>query len=154
MIGEELHAARVGLGDWKAEGRFESRRFRPNFVIETAPDAGSFPESDWEGKVLSIGHEVQIKITGPCGRCVMTTLEQDGLPKDIGILKTAAKHNQARVGAYASVVRGGRCGQRRHCADQAWLSRHYLSPEPSCKRPAAFMRSKTHSSIFRAPRPR
>ena len=37
----------------------------------------------------------------------MTTLEQDGLPKDIGILKTAAKHNQARVGAYASVIQGG-----------------------------------------------
>lgn len=89
------------------EGRFVSRRFRPNFVIETTPDAGPFPESDWERKVLSIGSEVQIKITGPCGRCVMTTLDQDGLPKDIGILKTAAKHNQARVGAYASVIRGG-----------------------------------------------
>lgn len=95
------------LQSFYPEGRFESRRFRPNFVIETAPDAGRFPESDWEGKVLSIGHEVQIKITGPCGRCVMTTLEQDGLPRDIGILKTAAKHNQARVGAYASVIRGG-----------------------------------------------
>lgn len=89
------------------EGRFESRRFRPNFVVETAPEAGAFPESDWEGKVLSIGNEVQIKITGPCGRCVMTTLEQVGLPKDIDILKTAAKHNQARVGAYASVTRVG-----------------------------------------------
>lgn len=89
------------------DGRFESRRFRPNFVVETAPEAGAFPESDWEGKVLSIGNEVQIKITGPCGRCVMTTLEQDGLPKDLGILKTAAKHNQARVGAYASVIRAG-----------------------------------------------
>lgn len=89
------------------EGRFESRRFRPNFVIETGPEAGTFPESDWEGKVLAIGPEVQIKITGPCGRCVMTTLEQEGLPKDIGILKTAAKHNQARVGAYASVIRCG-----------------------------------------------
>jgi uncharacterized protein YcbX len=89
------------------EGRFESRRFRPNFLIETAPEAGAFPESDWDGKVLSIGNEVQIEITGPCGRCVMTTLAQDGLPKDIGILKTAAKHNQARVGAYASVVKPG-----------------------------------------------
>lgn len=95
------------LQSFYPEGRFESRRFRPNFVIETASDAGPFPESDWEGKVLSVGYEVQIKITGPCGRCVMTTLEQDGLPKDIGILKTAAKHNQARVGAYAAVIRGG-----------------------------------------------
>jgi hypothetical protein len=76
-------------------------------VIETAKDAGWFPESDWDEKVLAIGAEVKIKITGPCGRCVMTTLAQDGLPADIGILKTAAKHNQARVGSYASVVQGG-----------------------------------------------
>jgi uncharacterized protein YcbX len=89
------------------EGRFEPQRFRPNFVIETGEDAGAFPESDWEEKVLAIGATVKIKVTGPCGRCVMTTLEQDGLPKDIGILKTAAKHNQARVGAYASVVQVG-----------------------------------------------
>jgi uncharacterized protein YcbX len=89
------------------EGRFEPRRFRPNFLIETKEGVGGFPESDWEEKVLAIGVEVKIKITGPCGRCVMTTLEQDDLPKDIGILKTAAKHNQARVGAYASIVQGG-----------------------------------------------
>ena len=37
----------------------------------------------------------------------MTTLQQGDLPKDNGILKTAAKHNEARVGAYAAVVQGG-----------------------------------------------
>lgn len=37
----------------------------------------------------------------------MTTLAQSDLPKDTGILKAAAKHNQARVGAYASVLQGG-----------------------------------------------
>ena len=89
------------------QGRFEPRRFRPNFVIETAQGAGWFPESDWDDKVLAIGAAVKIRITGPCGRCVMTTLAQDGLPADIGILRTAAKHNQARVGSYASVVESG-----------------------------------------------
>lgn len=89
------------------QGRFEPRRFRPNFVVETVQGAGNFPESDWDDKVLAIGDAVKIKITGPCGRCVMTTLAQDGLPGDIGILKTAAKHNQARVGSYASVIQGG-----------------------------------------------
>jgi uncharacterized protein YcbX len=88
-------------------GRFETRRFRPNFVIETLPELKGFPEQDWNEKILSIGNEVKIKITGPCGRCVMTTLPQSDLPKDVGILKTAAKHNQARVGAYASVLQGG-----------------------------------------------
>jgi hypothetical protein len=89
------------------EGRFESRRFRPNLVIQTSPDFKGFPENEWDEKILAIGGEVKIKITGPCGRCVMTTLPQGDLPKDTGILKTAARHNQARVGAYASVLQGG-----------------------------------------------
>jgi MOSC domain-containing protein len=89
------------------EGRFETRRFRPNLVIQTMPDFKGFPENEWDEKILAVGSEVKIKITGPCGRCVMTTLPQSDLPKDVGILKTAAKHNQARVGAYASVLQGG-----------------------------------------------
>ena len=89
------------------EGRFEPRRFRPNLIIQTAPEFKGYPENDWDEKILAIGSEVKIKITGPCGRCVMTTLSQGDLPKDTGILKTAARHNQARVGAYASVLQGG-----------------------------------------------
>jgi uncharacterized protein YcbX len=90
------------------EGRFESRRFRPNLVIQTPPEIKGFPENDdWNEKVVAIGNEIILKITGPCGRCVMTTLPQGDLPGDIGILKTAAKYNQARVGAYAKVVQGG-----------------------------------------------
>lgn len=89
------------------EGRFESRRFRPNLVIETSPELKGFPENQWDEKVIAIGDEVKLKITGPCGRCVMTTLAQGDLPKDTGILKAAAKTNQARVGAYASVLQGG-----------------------------------------------
>jgi uncharacterized protein YcbX len=89
------------------EGRFETRRFRPNLVIQTASDSKGFPENEWNEKILAIGGEVKIKITGPCGRCVMTTLPQGDLPKDTGILKAAARHNQVRVGAYASVLQGG-----------------------------------------------
>jgi MOSC domain-containing protein YiiM len=37
----------------------------------------------------------------------MTTLAQADLPKDPGILKTAARHNEVKVGAYASVVQTG-----------------------------------------------
>ncbi|MGO8766573.1 MAG: MOSC domain-containing protein [Limisphaerales bacterium] len=89
-------------------GRFETRRFRPNFVFETLPDIKGFPENnDWNEKTICIGEEVKLKITGPCGRCVMTILPQGDLPKDIGVLKTAAKQNEARVGAYASVLQGG-----------------------------------------------
>ena len=62
---------------------------------------------DWVGHTLAIGDEVQLRITGPCDRCVMTTLAQGDLPKDPGILRTAAQHNHVRVGVYAAVVRGG-----------------------------------------------
>jgi hypothetical protein len=37
----------------------------------------------------------------------MTTLAQGDLPKDPGILRTAAQHNDVHVGIYASVVRTG-----------------------------------------------
>ena len=97
------------LRDFYPKGRFEPRRFRPNFVIETPPGIKGFPENDeWNEKVVAIGSEVKLKITGPCGRCVMTTLAQGDLPRDNGILKTAVQHNQARVGAYASVLQGGK----------------------------------------------
>src|ERR1700683_887506 len=87
-------------------GRFEPRRFRPNLIINTAGQEG-FVENDWHGKTLSIGSEVKIKVTGPCPRCVMTTLAQGDLPKDPGILKTAAQHNEVRIGIYAEVIQSG-----------------------------------------------
>lgn len=86
-------------------GRFEPRRFRPNLII-SAPGQG-FVEDTWVGKTLCIGPEVRLKITGPCPRCVMTTLAQDDLPRDPMILKMAARHHNAHVGVYAAVVSGG-----------------------------------------------
>ena len=65
-------------------------------------------------QTLAIGDEVRLHITGPCGRCVMTTLAQGELPPDSGILRTAVQQNQGQVGVYATVVQGGtmRCGDR------------------------------------------
>ena len=89
------------------QGRFEVRRFRPNVVLQTATSVKDFVENAWIGHTLAIGDHVRLSITGPCPRCVMTTLAQGDLPKDPGILRTAAQHNQVNVGVYASVVRGG-----------------------------------------------
>ena len=86
-------------------GRFEVRRFRPNIVVTT--DEPGFAENDWIGRTVSIGDGVLLRITGPCPRCVMTTLPQGDLPKDAGILRTAAQENQANVGVYADVVKSG-----------------------------------------------
>jgi len=89
------------------EGRFEVRRFRPNVVVETASGLKDFVENAWIGGTLAIGDTVRLSLTGPCPRCVMTTLPQGDLPQDSGILRTAAQHNQANVGVYAAVLRGG-----------------------------------------------
>jgi MOSC domain-containing protein len=89
------------------QGRFEVRRFRPNVVVETADGVTDFVENAWIGRTLAIGDAVRLSVSGPCPRCVMTTLPQGDLPKDPGILRTAAQHNQANVGLYAAVLRGG-----------------------------------------------
>ena len=88
-------------------GRFEVRRFRPNIVVQTPSGVKDFVENAWIGHTLTIGDTVRLGITGPCPRCVMTTLAQGDLPADPGILRTAAKHNQVNVGVYASVLQGG-----------------------------------------------
>jgi uncharacterized protein len=92
------------------EGRFEVRRFRPNIVIESASSSGEkkdFIENLWVGKKLTIGEDIVLRVTGPCTRCVMTTLPQGDLPKDLGILRTVAQYNGVTAGVYATVHGGG-----------------------------------------------
>lgn len=90
------------------QGRVEVRRFRPNIVVRTEHIEEGFVENAWIGHVLAIGDAVRLRITGPCPRCVMTTLAQGDLPNDSGILRAAAQHNKANVGVYASVLQGGK----------------------------------------------
>jgi len=105
------------LSELYPQGRFETRRFRPNLVIQPGTDEKGFVENNWVGHTLLIGHQVRLKITASCARCVMTTLSQGDLPKDLGILRTAAQNNKANVGVYATVVQGGTI----HRGDAVWL---------------------------------
>lgn len=95
------------------DGRFDPRRFRPNLVIETEEDG--FVENGWLGQTLTIG-DLSVEASVPTPRCVMTTLPQEDLPKDPGILRTAARANpldfgpftnQPCVGLYADVKGAG-----------------------------------------------
>jgi uncharacterized protein YcbX len=98
------------------QGRFETRRFRPNLVIDTAGLDG-FVENDWVGKTLRIGETVRLHITDPCPRCVMPTLAQGDLPKDTGVFSKGIAQNRVHVpfagkalpsiGVYARVVSTG-----------------------------------------------
>jgi uncharacterized protein YcbX len=89
-----------------SEGRFEVHRFRPNLVITPGAGETGFIEDSWVGRTLVIG-DVRIAVLKPCQRCVMTTLPHGDLPRDGGILRTAAKHHDVNVGVYCSVQRGG-----------------------------------------------
>jgi MOSC domain-containing protein len=90
------------------EGRFAVPRFRPNVVVTPTDGSNGFVENVWLGRTVAIGESVRLKIDLNCARCVMTTLAQRDLPKDPGILRTAAQHNQVNVGVYATVVQGGK----------------------------------------------
>jgi uncharacterized protein YcbX len=90
-----------------SQGRFEVPRFRPNIVVNSGDAEQAFPENDWVGQTVAVGDQVRLSITGPCGRCVMTTLPQRDLPMDREILRTAVRQNRANVGVYATVVRPG-----------------------------------------------
>ena len=91
-------------------GRFEPRRFRPNIIVATGSDASGFIENDWVGHEIAIGEHVRLRVTMATGRCVMTTLPQGDLPKDSGILRTAAQHNNARSVSTPRSSPAGRSG--------------------------------------------
>lgn len=109
------------LGELYPEGRFDSRRFRPNLLVQSEAGETGFVENGWIGKTVAVGDSVRLAVTDPCARCVMTTLAQEDLPADPGILRTVARHNSvvggeargpdgvyaASVGVYASVLSGG-----------------------------------------------
>jgi len=76
----------------------DERRFRPNIVLQAEG------EDDWLGRTLTVG-EVDLLVTHPTGRCVMTTLAQADLPPDPKVLRAL---DRGVFGVYAKVVRPGR----------------------------------------------
>jgi hypothetical protein len=97
-------------------GQFAVQRFRPNLMVD-CPDESGFIENVWVGRTVAVGPELVLQVSGPCARCVMTTLPRPDLPHDPGILRTAAQQNRLDrgefgrlpcVGVYADVLRPGR----------------------------------------------
>jgi len=84
------------LNELQPGSRFDERRFRMNLIVETTEEG--FVENDWVGRELAIGNDVRLRITMPDPRCVMTTLAQDGLPRDPDVLRTITRHNRLAIG--------------------------------------------------------
>jgi uncharacterized protein YcbX len=76
--------------------------------VSTTDGSSGFVENAWLTRIVAIGESLRLKIDLNCARCVMTTLAQRDLPRDPGILRTVAQHNQVNVGVYASVLQGGK----------------------------------------------
>jgi uncharacterized protein len=76
-------------------GQFDARRFRPNLVVAPPADQTGFVENRWIGGRLTIGAQVRMRIIDPSPRCVVTTLAQDDLARDPGILRAVSQHNAA-----------------------------------------------------------
>lgn len=81
----------------------DTRRFRPNILVETAAGDVDFVEQRLIGKRLTIGDAV-VEITEPCTRCAFTALGQPDLPFDKDVLHAIAKHGGGGFGVLAKVV--------------------------------------------------
>lgn len=101
------------LNELQPQTRFDERRFRMNLIVR--PTATGFVENGWIGRKLMVGNAALLHVTLPDPRCVMTTLAQDELPADTGVLRTLAQHNRLEVagnhypcaGVYAVVAAPG-----------------------------------------------
>ena len=109
------------LSELRPDSNFDARRFRMNVIIST--NEAGFVENNWIGHELAIGDAIKLHIALPDPRCVMTTLAQEELPGDTGILRALVQHNRIQVGdagrfpcagAYAVVQASGdvRTGDR------------------------------------------
>jgi uncharacterized protein len=86
---------------------FDTRRFRPNFVIETTEAAGTgLVEAGWAGCGLRVG-EATIQAVMPTVRCSMIAQPQGDLPKDPGVLRAVVKEGGQNLGSYAIVLAQG-----------------------------------------------
>ena len=68
-------------------------RFRPNVVIDVGPTIG-YLEDDWAGSTVRLGSEVALFRVARTARCIMTSLEQPGIPRDNKILQAIARENR------------------------------------------------------------
>lgn len=91
------HQALEALRAEAPDSKIELARFRPNIVIRSQSKPPAFVENSWAGHSLRLGPIVIVKILMPSMRCVMTTLEQPGLPSDPRILRSLVRANMVDI---------------------------------------------------------
>lgn len=86
------------------QAKWDVRRFRPNFLIETGQGIEGLVEFDW--KSVRLGN-VELRCEMPAERCAMTTHAQAELPKDPSVLRSIVEAADQNLGVYASVIKAG-----------------------------------------------
>jgi MOSC domain-containing protein len=87
-----------------ADGAWETRRFRPNIVVDVDDDG--WVEDAWCGRRVHIGDTV-VMPAAPCERCTMVTRPQPGLDRDLDIFKTLAREHRSTFGVWTAVQTPG-----------------------------------------------
>lgn len=100
------------------DAHIDARRFRPNIIVETPPEAQGFVEDGWLNGRLEVGDSLRIVAMEPALRCVMTTHPQEDLPRDPRVLRAAADYHRATVGVFASIGYPGTV----RVGDAVWLA--------------------------------
>jgi uncharacterized protein YcbX len=84
-------ASLAALNGWRTEGEaLPMTRFRPNLVIEGAP---AWAEDAWTGHRIRIG-PVGFRVARACGRCLVTTIDQETGTRGREPLLTLAAHRR------------------------------------------------------------
>ncbi|MFI2642346.1 MOSC domain-containing protein [Streptomyces sp. NPDC018610] len=78
----------IAEGDRPDEGPLPMDRFRPSVVVSGAP---AWTEDDW--RRVAIG-DVTFRVAKPCGRCVVTTVDQDTALRGHEPLRALARHRR------------------------------------------------------------
>jgi uncharacterized protein YcbX len=99
-------ASLSAMSSHNPDADFDSRRFRPNVLVETKSGIEGLVEAEWSGRTLRIG-ATRIKIEMPTVRCVIPTLDQPGVKKDPSVLRTIVRDAAQNLGAYATIAAGG-----------------------------------------------
>jgi uncharacterized protein YcbX len=86
------------------DGAWETRRFRPNIVVDVEDDG--WVEDAWCGRTIRVG-TAAVQPAAPCERCTMVTRPQPGLDRDLDVFKVLARHHGATFGVWTAVVTPG-----------------------------------------------
>jgi uncharacterized protein len=86
------------------DGAWETRRFRPNIVVDVEGDG--WVEDGWCGRTLRVG-TAAIQPVVPCERCTMVTRPQPGLGRDLDVFKVLARNHSSTFGVWTAVQTPG-----------------------------------------------